>query len=44
MQTDPFEVVRRWFQAFNAGDLEALTALYHEEASNDSGAAITRGR
>lgn len=44
MQTDPFEIVRRWFHAFNAGDLEALTALYHEEASNDSGAAITRGR
>lgn len=41
---DPFEVVRRWFQAFNAGDLEGLTALYHEEASNDSGAAIVQGR
>lgn len=44
MQTDPFEIVRRWFQAFNAGDLEGLTALYHEEASNDSGAAIAHGR
>jgi len=41
---DPFELVRRWFQAFNAGDLETLTALYHEEASNDSGAAIVQGR
>jgi ADP-ribose pyrophosphatase YjhB (NUDIX family) len=44
MHTDPFEIVRRWFQAFNAADLDALTALYHEEASNDSGAAIAQGR
>ncbi len=44
MPTDPFELVRRWFQAFNAGDLDALAALYHDDASNDSGTAIARGR
>ena len=42
--TDPFELVRRWFQAFNAGDLDALTALYHDDASSDSGSAVARGR
>jgi ADP-ribose pyrophosphatase YjhB (NUDIX family) len=44
MSTDPFELVRRWFDAFNAGDLEALAALYHEDAINDSGAAVSQGR
>ena len=44
MPTDPFELVRRWFQAFNAGDLDGLAALYHDDASNDSGATIARGR
>ena len=24
MATDPFDLVRKWFQAFNAGDVEAL--------------------
>ena len=44
MPTDPFELVRRWFQAFNAGDLEALVALYHHDATSDSGTAIATGR
>ncbi len=44
MPTDPFELVRRWFQAFNSGDLDGLAALYHDDASNDSGATIARGR
>ncbi len=44
MPTDPFEIVRRWFQAFNAGDLDTLTGLYHDDASNDSGSSIARGR
>jgi ADP-ribose pyrophosphatase YjhB (NUDIX family) len=44
MPLDPFELVRRWFQAFNAGDLDALRALYHEEATNDAGGDISRGR
>ena len=44
MPTDPFELVRNWFQAFNAGDLDTLTALYHADATNDSGDAIASGR
>ena len=44
MPTDPFELVRRWFQAFNAGDLDTLIALYHDDATNDSGSSIARGR
>jgi mutator protein MutT len=42
--TDPFELVRKWFQAFNAGDLETLASLYHDDAINDSGASIASGR
>jgi len=42
--TDPFELVRKWFHAFNAGDLETLTSLYHDDATNDSGASIANGR
>jgi ADP-ribose pyrophosphatase YjhB (NUDIX family) len=42
--TDSFDLVRRWFQAFNAGDLDALVALYHEHATNDAGVAVARGR
>jgi ADP-ribose pyrophosphatase YjhB (NUDIX family) len=42
--TDPFELVRRWFQAFNAGDLDSLVALYHDDATNDSGTVIVSGR
>jgi ADP-ribose pyrophosphatase YjhB (NUDIX family) len=44
MATDPFDIVRRWFQAFNASDLEGLTRLYHEDATNDTGAVIAQGR
>ena len=44
MPTDSFELVRKWFQAFNAGDLDTLTALYHLDASNDSGTTIANGR
>ncbi len=44
MPIDPFELVRRWFEAFNAGDLDGLAALYHEDATNDSGGEVTRGR
>jgi 8-oxo-dGTP diphosphatase len=44
MPTDPFELVRRWFEAFNAGDLDGLAALYHEDATNDAGADLARGR
>jgi 8-oxo-dGTP diphosphatase len=41
---DPFELVRHWFRAFNAGDLDTLSSLYHPEATNDSGAQIAQGR
>ena len=44
MAADPFDLVRRWFQAFNAGELDALVALYHEDATNDSGQAVVTGR
>jgi limonene-1,2-epoxide hydrolase len=30
----PKEVVAAWVEAFNAADVEALAALYHEEAVN----------
>ena len=41
---DPFDVVRKWFQAFNAGDIEGVVGLYHEDATNDSGEAVSQGR
>jgi hypothetical protein len=30
----PAEVLDRWIHAFNAADIEALAALYHEDAVN----------
>ena len=30
----PKEVVRLWVDAFNKHDVEAITALYHENATN----------
>lgn len=30
----PKTVVRRWIAAFNAGDIEALVALYREDATH----------
>ena len=44
MPNDPFDLVRRWFQAFNAGDLNALAAFYHEDATSDVGDGVARGR
>jgi 8-oxo-dGTP diphosphatase len=41
---DPFDLVRRWFQAFNAGDIDSLAALYHDDATNDLGTIVARGR
>ena len=41
---DPFDLVRRWFQAFNAGDLDGVVELYHEDAVSDAGAAVAKGR
>lgn len=44
MPPDPFDLVRRWFQAFNAGDIDGLASLYHEDATNDVGAVVVEGR
>jgi ADP-ribose pyrophosphatase YjhB (NUDIX family) len=41
---DPFDLVRKWFQAFNAGDVDAVVELYHEDAINDSGDIVSHGR
>jgi ketosteroid isomerase-like protein len=30
----PKEVVERWVEFFNAGDADALAALYHDDAVN----------
>ena len=30
----PRELVERWVELFNAGDADALAALYHEDAVN----------
>ncbi len=42
--TDPFDLVRKWFHAFNAGDIDALALLYHEDATNDFGDGVAHGR
>ena len=44
MPTDPFDLVRRWFQAFNSAELDALVALYHEDATSDAGPDVVHGR
>ena len=41
---DPFDLVRKWFEAFNAGDVEGVVELYHEDAINDSGDIVSHGR
>jgi 8-oxo-dGTP diphosphatase len=41
---DPFDIIRVWFRAFNAGQLDALMALYHEEATADAGTGSVEGR
>jgi ketosteroid isomerase-like protein len=30
----PTEIVGRWLELFNAGDADALAALYHDDAVN----------
>jgi len=37
MTIDPFELVRKWFDAFNAADLDALATFYHRDAICDCG-------
>ena len=41
---DPFDLVRTWFEAFNAGDVDTLASLYHEDATTDIGAVVVQGR
>jgi ADP-ribose pyrophosphatase YjhB (NUDIX family) len=41
---DPFDLIRSWFQSFNAGQLDALAALYDERAVVDWGGESTTGR
>ena len=41
---DPFDLVREWFQAFNSGDLEGLTALYQDDAVTEVGSDLSEGR
>ncbi len=40
--TTPRQVAERWFAAFNAHDLEALLALYHEDARHFSPKLLAR--
>jgi 8-oxo-dGTP diphosphatase len=44
VERDPFELVREWFQAFNAGDLEGLMAFYRDEAVTEVGSELSEGR
>jgi mutator protein MutT len=44
MPVDPFELVREWFRAFNHADLDTLVAMYHQDATNDSGVVVASGR
>ena len=44
MSADPFDLIRKWFQAFNSADIDALIALYHDDASIDAGGDAVRGR
>src|SRR5262249_36106286 len=41
---DPFDLIRLWFRAFNAGELDSLMALYHDEATADAGSGPLEGR
>jgi 8-oxo-dGTP diphosphatase len=41
---DPFDVIRAWFEAFNAGDLNGLMAFYRDEAVSEVGNDLFEGR
>ncbi len=40
---DPFDLIRKWFLAFNTGDLETLVALYYPDAVNETRTATIEG-
>jgi 8-oxo-dGTP diphosphatase len=44
VSADPFDLVRQWFHAFNAADVDALAALYHGDAMIDAGIDAADGR
>jgi 8-oxo-dGTP diphosphatase len=44
VSVDPFDLIRKWFHAFNSADFDTLIALYHEDASIDAGHEVIRGR
>jgi ADP-ribose pyrophosphatase YjhB (NUDIX family) len=40
---DPFDLIRKWFHAFNAADLDTLASLYDRSATLDADGAIADG-
>ena len=40
---DPFDLIRKWFQAFNSGDLDTVIALYAGDATSDASGEIAEG-
>lgn len=40
---DAFDLIRKWFQAFNSADLDGVMALYAEGATSDSGSEFAEG-
>jgi 8-oxo-dGTP diphosphatase len=44
LSADPFDLIRKWFQAFNSADLDAVMPLYHDDASMDAGTGMALGR
>jgi ADP-ribose pyrophosphatase YjhB (NUDIX family) len=41
---DTFDLIRKWFRAFNAGDIETLMTFYGEESVIDQGGEPQKGR
>ena len=40
---DSFDLIRKWFQAFNSADLDGLMLLYAQGATSDSGSECAEG-
>lgn len=41
---DSFDLIRKWFRAFNAGDIETLMTFYDDESVSDQGGEAQKGR
>jgi ADP-ribose pyrophosphatase YjhB (NUDIX family) len=41
---DAFDLIRKWFVAFNSGDIEALLTFYDDESVSDQGSGPEKGR